>query len=94
MPRKALVATACVGHMSGRPTITANHELAAELLDRMGGLGADLACLPEEFTILGLSGDADKEEREKSMGAHSRSDLRRLCGKGPSAWHVCRCRHV
>ena len=64
MPRKALVATACVGHMSSRPTITANHELAAELLDRMGGLGADLACLPEEFTILGLSGDA--EEREKA----------------------------
>ena len=30
----------------------------------MGGLGADLACLPEEFTILGLSGDA--EEREKA----------------------------
>jgi predicted amidohydrolase len=63
MPRKALVATACVGHMSGRPTITANHELAAELLDRMGGLGADLACLPEEFTLLGLP--PDKEEREK-----------------------------
>lgn len=54
MPRKALVATACVGHIGGRPTIAANHELAVELLDQMGGLGADLACLPEEFTLLGL----------------------------------------
>lgn len=60
MPRKALVATACVGHMSGRPTIAANHELAVELLDQMGGLRADLACLPEEFTLLGLP----QEQRE------------------------------
>ncbi len=63
MPRKALVATACVGHMRSRPTIAANHELATELLDQMGGLGADLACLPEEFTLLGLP--QDDEEREK-----------------------------
>jgi predicted amidohydrolase len=46
--------------MGGRPTIAANHELAVELLDQMGGLGADLACLPEEFTLLGLP----HEERE------------------------------
>ena len=62
MPRKALVATACVGHMQGRPTIAANHDLAVELLDQMGGLGADLACLPEEFTLLGVP----QEEREKA----------------------------
>ncbi len=63
MPRKALVATACVGHLGSRPSIAANHELATELLDQIGGLGADLACLPEEFTLLGLP--QDEEEREK-----------------------------
>ena len=39
MPRKALVATACVGHMSGRPTIAANHELAAGTAGSDGRLG-------------------------------------------------------
>lgn len=62
MPRKALVATACVGHIGGRPTIAANHELAVELLDQMGGLGADLACLPEEFTLLGLPREIRESE--------------------------------
>lgn len=73
MPRKALVATACVGHMRGRPTIAANHELAVELLDQMGGLGADLACLPEEFTYLGVP-QAERENAWEPIPGHT-SDL-------------------
>ena len=65
MPRKALVATACVAHMTGRPSVAANHDLAVELLDRMGALGADLACLPEEFTLLGVP----QAEREAAWEA-------------------------
>ena len=71
MPRKAKVATACVGHMGGRPTIAANHELAIELLDQMGGLGADLACLPEEFTLLGVPPAVREEAWEPIPGPTS-----------------------
>lgn len=71
MPRKALVATACVGHVGGRPTVAANHDLAVELLDQMGGLGADLACLPEEFTYLGLPRDQQKNAWEQIPGPTS-----------------------
>ena len=71
MPRKALVATACVGHMRGRPSIAANHELAVELLDQMGALGADLACLPEEFTLLGVPPAVREEAWEPIPGPTS-----------------------